>query len=285
MTKTEAVRHSRAASAMFALSLVLPGCGGGPIHLAKRFEADPAVEWVFDAGKDFGFVWFYPIIADESVRVAAYRDPKVILLCLNSADELFVPSRAYVLGIDDGRVSKAISGPARAGGIGETFVTAERIYFPNTCRKDAYRKGYAAFDLEKGCVDWDPPQPDQAILSRHSTGAYRREYSLGPCEQTEATPVGPRTRYRFTLEHDRTLTIIEEWQGFTFDMTWRGQDGEMHSRRLLYRLPYRRSLGEALLANDDRRLLFAWTSYVICVDMRRLGAATEPAYAGDRARR
>ena len=240
------------------------GCGGGRVRLTDRLTPDPAVAWVFDAGMELALNWWIvPAFEPGWIGGSAHTDGKIVLLCnLGGASEALTASRAYVLDVNTGRVVKKIHGPTQTYW-DDWLITPDLAYV-----RTASRDGWVAFDLQDGRVLWDPPDPGQSALPRPTRFPY---------EQVEYDRSTGLRRYRCSLGNGRVVVIAAKPFGWaTFDLTWEDAAGVSHTRRLC-RLPNRPSRGgdNYVIVDNERRLVFSWSEYAICVDLRRLVPATE----------
>jgi len=251
-----------------ALAVISSGCIAGRLPLDRRFEPDPAVEWIFDAGDELYLaLGFYPMIGPPEIVAGACHDGKVILGCAVCSDVATVGSHAYVLDVESGRVLKSIPGP-RSMGWTDWMITPERLYFCSFAR-------WGAFDLESGRVHRNVPEPDLSqVIRRYPEGSSHEEVLGSPARGILVV--------RCELGRGRIMNFTQDGRPFgwhTLDLIW-GTDTDRPRQTRLCRLPVRAGVPTAcsVLANDERRLLFVCGNYLVCVDVRRLsGTAGLPA--------
>lgn len=245
---------------LVGISTTAWGCGGRRMELTQTVRPDPVVEWIFDAGTDLDLNWgIFPALEPVRISGGASCEGRLILLCnLGGASESLTSSRAYVLDIETGEVLKSIRGPTRTYW-DDWVITSELAYFK--------REGqWQAFDLQQGRVLKDPPAPSASTLPKSPRLS---------CEKIEQDKSTGLKRFRCPLDGGRVLLVSSKRFGsIEFELSWDDAAGIEHTRVLCQLLSRPRGGGAYLLVDDERRLVFSWKEYAICVDSRRLMSDT-----------
>ena len=238
------------------LLVLVSGCAGRTLTLTDSNQADPSVNWVFDAGTELGLSFgIYPCLMPINVSGGAATNDRLIVLCnLGGASELIESSRVYIIAQESGKVLKNIAGPAHCSPE-DWRVTSDHAYVTHDLK-------WGAIDLEHGGFRTQAPPEDQSLFLEPAAKVMWKEIEPPPS-----------TRWELDLERGRRVLITVHWEPPTLLLQFaRTTATGQGSARTLCRLPNRPYGGgqPTLLVDDHRFLIFSWGEYVICLDPKKL---------------
>ncbi len=240
------------------------GCGGGKVS-TFLVGSDPCVEWIFEAPVQWGWCMISICngFAYGGVNAASVTDDGeavVVLTNYGGSWAWLERCNAYLLDIETGKTLRKLRGPYDT--LGDWFLYERTAYVEGTENEQGY---YFAMNLAEGTVKRmklhiDPKwKRKKAFFGGYYSGSF-----LG------IPQMGKHKIGTYEIGNGRKIICGKD--------TLEIQHYVTPDRSEIRFIGHLAKISDAdVIVDDDRRLIFACGSYLICIDTRKLLSAEEPA--------